>query len=269
MNVRMILFSAAAMTLALFAASPSPQVDAAPDAYMEVVSFDTGVERSRSALPTDETARFNHFNPVIRWASSRDAVEYLVIGRPDGIKADAVDSAVATLDKEIDPRRFKRSFRSKQKNPCTGEANSISWEPGDGPGGVLAMAGVCYNTKTNEIAGFRVVLDSMEDWSTEGKADTFDVESVLAHEMGHVAGLDHVNGRSNALLTMYPSTAPGETHKRSLGKGDKSGLDALYGDSDDYGDDDDDDDDDDDKRRSKKDKKGEYAETGGPNLFWD
>ena len=123
------------------------------------------------------------------------------------------------------------------------------------------MAGVCYHTKTNEIAGFRVVLDSMEDWSTNGKADKFDVESVLAHEMGHVAGLDHVNGRSNGLLTMYPSTAPGETHKRSLGKGDKSGLDALYGRSAD-----------DDKRSSRKDTKGrngEYAETGGPNLFWD
>jgi hypothetical protein len=263
MNIRVILLSAAAMTLALFAASPSPKVDAAPDGYMEVVSFDTGVERSRAPLPVDESARFNHFNPTIRWASSRDAVEYLVVGRPDGIKADAVDSAVETLDKEIDSRRFKRISRSKQKNPCTGEPNTISWEPGDGPGGVLAMAGVCYNTKTNEIAGFRVVLDSMEDWSTKGKADKFDVESVLAHEMGHVAGLDHVNGRSNALLTMYPSTAPGETHKRSLGKGDKSGLDALYGRSADA---------DIDKRRSKKDKKnrkGEYVETGGPNLFWD
>ena len=264
MNVRIILLSAAALTVALFAASPSPKIDAAPDAYMEVVSFDTGVERSKAPLPADESARFVHFNPTIRWASSRDAVEYLVVGRPDGIKVDAVDSAVATLDKEIDPRRFKRSSRTRQKNPCTGEPNTISWEPGDGPGGVLAMAGVCYNTKTNEIAGFRIVLDSTEDWSTKGKAGKFDVESVLAHEMGHVAGLDHVNGRSNALLTMYPSTAPGETHKRSLGKGDKSGLDALYGRSND-----------DDKGRSKKgkrdkkDRKGAYVETGGPNLFWD
>jgi|GEM_PF-4699076 hypothetical protein len=79
--------------------------------------------------------------------------------------------------------------------------------------------------------------------------------------MGHVAGLDHVNGRNNARLTMYPSTAPGETHKRSLDKGDKSGLDALYRHSKDS-----------DKRESGKDKKGgraEYDETGGPNLFWD
>jgi hypothetical protein len=121
------------------------------------------------------------------------------------------------------------------------------------------MAGVCYSTKTNEIAGFRVVLDSMEEWSTTGAPDKFDVESVLAHEIGHVAGLDHVNGRANALLTMYRSTAPGETHKRTLAKGDLSGLDALYGD-------------DDDMRLSRIDREdgvGEYAETGGPNLFWD
>ena len=221
MNIRIILLSAAAMmTLALLAASRSSKVASAPGEYMEVVSFDTGVERSKAPLPADESARFNHYKPVIRWASSRDAVEYLVTGSPKGVKADAVESAVETLDKEIDSRRFKRSSRSKQKNPCTGEPNTISWEPGDGPGGVLATAGVCYNTKTNEIAGFRVVLDSLEKWSTKGKSDAFDVESVLAHEMGHAAGLDHVNGRTNALLTMYPSTAPGETHKRSLGKGE-------------------------------------------------
>ena len=79
--------------------------------------------------------------------------------------------------------------------------------------------------------------------------------------MGHVAGLDHVNGRTNALLTMYPSTAPGETHKRTLGKGDKSGLDALYRHSKDS-----------DKRgpgKGKKDRRAGCDETGGPNLFWD
>jgi hypothetical protein len=75
MKVSTILLSAAAMTFVLFAASPSPKVDAAPDAYMEVVSFDTGVERSRAPLPVDESARFAHFNPTIWWASSRDAVE--------------------------------------------------------------------------------------------------------------------------------------------------------------------------------------------------
>jgi hypothetical protein len=251
------------ITLAVLAVSPSPKIDAAPGDYAEVVSFDSGVERSKAPLPADESARFNHFNPIIQWASSGDAVEYLVVGSPGGIEGDAVDSAVETLDKQIDPRRFKRVSGSKQINPCTGEANTISWEPGDGPGNILAMAGVCYNTKTQEIAGFRVVLDSTEDWSTEGEAKKFDVESVLAHEMGHVAGLDHVNGRTNALLTMYPSTAPGETHKRSLGKGDVSGLEALYRDSKH---------DDDDKRPSEKNKKGgknEYDEIGGPNLWWD
>jgi hypothetical protein len=123
MNVCVILLSAAAMmTLALLAASPSSKVESVPGEYMEVVSFDTGVERSKAPLPSDESARFNHYNPVIRWASSRDAVEYLVVGNPKGVKSDAVDSAVATLDKEIDSRRFKRTSKSKQKNPCTGES---------------------------------------------------------------------------------------------------------------------------------------------------
>ena len=254
MNVRIIVLSAAVMmTLALLAVAPSPKGGAPTGDYKEVVSFDTGVEASGAQLPTDESASFSFFDPVIRWASSNDAVEYLVVGRPDRVTAEAVDSAVATLDRHIDTRRFNRLSESEQINPCTGEPNSISWEPGDGPGGVLAMAGVCYNTRNNEIAGFRVVLDSIEDWSTTGAPGKFDVESVLAHEIGHVAGLEHVTGTVNALLTMYPSTAPGETHKRTLAKGDVLGLDVLYSDS----------------EEDEKDKDGEYVETGGPNLFWD
>lgn len=60
MNVRVILLSAAVMmTLALLAGSPSSKVESAPGEYMEVVSFDTGVECSKAPLPADESARFN------------------------------------------------------------------------------------------------------------------------------------------------------------------------------------------------------------------
>jgi hypothetical protein len=56
---------------------------------------------------------------------------------------------------------------------------------------------------------------------------------------------------------MYPSTAPGETFKRSLALGDRLGLKALYGpDEDEVYDGDDS-------------VNGEYEEAGGPNLFWE
>ena len=108
------------------------------------------------------------------------------------------------------------------------------------------------------------MVDSLEQWSTTGEPDKFDVGSVMAHKMGHVGGLDHVKGRINVLLTMYPSTSPGETYKRTLALGDRTGLNVLYNESDE-----DDELDEDDKRGSRQRNKREYAEIGGPNLFWD
>ena len=133
--------------------------------------------------------------------------------------------------------------------------------PGNGPGKGLAFAGVCYNTRTRETAGFCIIVDLSEGWSTTGELGKFDVENVLADEMGHVAGLDHVVGNRNTLLTMYPFTAHEETHKRTLGIGDRHGLDALY--------DDDNDDDEDGKKSKRGKKKNDYKETGRGNVFWD
>lgn len=46
--------------------------------------------------------------------------------------------------------------------------------------------------------------------------------------MGHVVGLGHVNSPNDGCLTLYKFSDRGETAKRSLGWGDKLGLDKLY-----------------------------------------
>lgn len=61
---------------------------------------------------------------------------------------------------------------------------------------------------------------------------TFDVENVTAHEFGHAAGLGHVNAPQDGCLTMYALSGKEEIQKRTLGLGDKLGMEALY-DSDD------------------------------------
>ena len=47
------------------------------------------------------------------------------------------------------------------------------------------------------------------------------------HEFGHVAGLDHVNAPRDGCLTMYRFATSGETQKRTLGLGDRLGMDVL------------------------------------------
>jgi hypothetical protein len=170
---------------------------------------------------------------AIRWAEGKK-VEYRIVDAPTNKATGETVEAVEELDKYITTRKFDRKQGTNQVNPCTGEANTISWVTGDGPGGALAFAGVCYNDKTREIAGFRILFDVLDSWTTEPKKnpEAIDVRNVATHEMGHVAGLGDLDKKKSvkkdSCLTMFAFTHAGETQKRTLGWGDKLGLDFLY-----------------------------------------
>ncbi len=56
----------------------------------------------------------------------------------------------------------------------------------------------------------------------------YDLESVVTHEWGHVYGLGHVSGLTNANLTMSDLARPCDTSKQTLGLGDMLGLESRY-----------------------------------------
>src|SRR5262245_28149725 len=178
--------------------------------------------------PNGESPNFTLFHAV-RWQPG-PKVEYRIVGAPFPGAARAIESAVATVDRYVTTRRFARDDRSRQVSPCTGEPNSIRWGPLDGPKGELARTDLCYNLATHEIGGFVITFDSADGWvlGPDGNQNTFDLQIVATHEMGHVAGLDHVSTAQDTCLTMYPLTGPEETQKRTLGWGDKLGLNVLY-----------------------------------------
>lgn len=56
----------------------------------------------------------------------------------------------------------------------------------------------------------------------------FDVRSILTHEFGHVAGMNHAAHPDDFYLTMAPTMNPCRYYPRTLGKGDVLGLATLY-----------------------------------------
>jgi hypothetical protein len=96
--------------------------------------------------------------------------------------------------------------------------------------GILGKTYSWYNTTTHYFVEADIILNSDERLAVDtytngaGPAD-YDVYSVLTHEFGHFAGLDHVTDRTH---TMYPSTPPDCVIYRTLCNGDVQGLRTLY-----------------------------------------
>jgi hypothetical protein len=65
-------------------------------------------------------------------------------------------------------------------------------------------------------------------WSTASTcpSKSYDVESVIVHELGHTLGLFHEN--SNTAYTMHEYLSNGTTDHRSLETDDKNGSKAIY-----------------------------------------
>lgn len=49
--------------------------------------------------------------------------------------------------------------------------------------------------QAHEIVGFRTTMDTADRWAigNDGNTATYDVQAVLTHEWGHIAGLDVVS----------------------------------------------------------------------------
>jgi len=112
---------------------------------------------------------------------------------------------------------------------------TVRWGNIDGKNKTLGLTENTFNVKTKVIISSRMTFDSADTWKVfpsfdcKSQGSEFDIESVAAHEVGHVIGLLHPpNTKKNTALTLYAFTSAGETLKRTLDKGDKSGVAKIY-----------------------------------------
>lgn len=106
-------------------------------------------------------------------------------------------------------------------------ANTLIW--GNYPtSGVIAVTILWYNVKTKTILEFDIVFDTDYAWGVSSETGKMDLQNIATHELGHGAGLDDVYQSPAYRETMYGYSTLGETIKRDLYTGDKTGIAKLY-----------------------------------------
>lgn len=107
---------------------------------------------------------------------------------------------------------------------------------------VFAVTYVSYYARTGEFVEADMVFNpnhgcEVEDCAgsepalcddTGCESGTYDLDSVLAHEMGHFFGMGHAEPGGDVLATMFCMASPFETHKRSLADDDITGICDAY-----------------------------------------
>lgn len=92
--------------------------------------------------------------------------------------------------------------------------------------GGLAFTIISYNTSNpGPIIDTDIIFSPVYQFSTTLATNTYDIQSIVTHELGHSLGSNHTNILS---ATMYYATAMQEIHKQSLADDDIAFVSNLY-----------------------------------------
>lgn len=148
------------------------------------------------------------------WRCALNRYEKLVAGPLIG----AVDeSSGAVINLKAPDGRNDIGFATIEGRPGT-VAVTIVWGVFGGP------------AAQRRITEYDMVFDGVHYRWGDGsqRSDVMDVQAIATHETGHSLGLDDVYDGSCGTVTMFGTSAEGETKKRSIEQTDIEGLSNLY-----------------------------------------
>ncbi|HZH29937.1 MAG TPA: matrixin family metalloprotease [Pyrinomonadaceae bacterium] len=190
------------------------------------------------------TYQFNSSSVQLRWTNTTIpiALSNSLNSPPPNIKAgsDVVGAARRALRRwsDVTNIQFVESFTNAETVSTTSNdgLNLITVAASNDAfvnanvAGRLGRTRVASDTATGRIVEADLAINPRIQFSTDGTANTYDLESTFVHEIGHVLGLDHsaVVGASMQPIQGLNFIDPAVT-MRTLSDDDIAGIRSLYG----------------------------------------
>jgi hypothetical protein len=122
-------------------------------------------------------------------------------------------------------------FAAKGKDgSCDDGTNVVTWHKFDAS--IIAAVAVCRDKTGKVVRDADLAMNVTQHWEDiSGEPDsrhTFDIRSIVTHEVGHWLSFTDIYGGADSKQTMFGQAAYGETNKRTLALGDIVGLQKAY-----------------------------------------
>jgi hypothetical protein len=232
MKSKKFLITAVLLSVILTVSIMSSIVSALPDQTVAEKVFTTYIW-DKLAVPggTPGTDSYNEYSySGIKWpVGTKVTYSVNIKGAPAGA-LDAVKTAFETWDAATKVELFNndaQTANSKTVGNKLDGINVISW--GRLKPGIIAQTTTWYNPSTNKIVEIGMVFNAYYRWTIGGYSDSFDVQNIATHEAGHTLMLLDLYDAAASQLTMYGYGDYGQTYARTLGAGDISGIQYIYG----------------------------------------